>query len=143
VPDLTVTAASIGLGNVDNTSDATKWAATKTLTNTRIVNRVATTTSSATPTIATDDIDCLDITALSTAITSMSSGLTGTPGNFQDLLIRIKDNGTARAITWGTSWYGATAALPTTTVAGKELLIGAKYNTTRAKWGVVAIGQEP
>ena len=40
----TLNKAAVGLGNVDNTSDSTKWAATKTLTNTRINPRVGSTT---------------------------------------------------------------------------------------------------
>jgi len=34
----------------------------------------------------------------------MTTNLSGTPTNFQSLIIRIKDNGTARAITWGDSF---------------------------------------
>jgi len=34
----------------------------------------------------------------------MTTNLSGTPTNFQSLIIRIKDNGTARAITWGASF---------------------------------------
>jgi hypothetical protein len=33
---------------------------------------------------------------------------------FQKLIIRIKDNGTAQAITWGDSFQSGSATLPTT-----------------------------
>lgn len=73
---------------------------TQTLTNKRVTERVTSEASSATPTINTDNSDAHSITALATAITSMTTNLSGTPTNFQKLIIRIKDNGTARAITW-------------------------------------------
>ena len=73
---------------------------TQTLTNKRVTGRVTSEASSATPTINTDNSDAHSITALAVAITSMTTNLTGTPTNFQKLIIRIKDNGTARAITW-------------------------------------------
>jgi hypothetical protein len=92
-------------------------AQTQTLTNKRITRRVGTVTSSATPTINIDNVDVFTITALAVAITSMSSGLSGTPTAGQYLAISFKDNGTARAITWGASYASTTTAtLPTTTV---------------------------
>ncbi len=84
----------------DITGTLSLIANTETLTNKRITSRVTTITSSATPTINTDSCDAVTITALATAITSMTSGLSGTPTDFQKIIIRIKDNGTARAITW-------------------------------------------
>jgi len=37
------------------------------------------------------------------------------------LIIRIKDDGTARAITWGDSFQSGSVTLPTTTTSGKTL----------------------
>lgn len=117
------------------------WAAlTQTLTNKRITPRITTITSNATPTINTDDCDCVTITALAAAITSMTTNLSGTPTNFQKLLIRIKDNGTARAITWGTSFQSGSATLPTTTVLGKTLMVGLIYDSVDSKWTCEATG---
>ena len=99
-------------------------------------------TSSATPTFNTDQCNFVDITALAAAITSMTSGLSGTPFNGQKLVIRIKDNGTARAITWGASYESCGVALPTTTVISKRLTVGFIYDTTTSKWGCVASAQE-
>lgn len=115
---------------------------TTTMTNKRINPRVSTETSSATPAINTDNVDAHSITALATAITSMTTNLTGTPVNFQRLLIRIKDNGTARAITWGSSFEARGVALPTTTVISKVLTVGFIYDTVTSKWGCVASAQE-
>lgn len=140
--DLGLTKSDVGLSNVDNTSDATKNSATATLTNKRITPRVLTITSSATPTINTDDYDAASITALATDITSMSASLSGTPTNFQKLIIRIKDDGTARAITWGASFEAKGVVLPTTTVISKVLTVGFIYDSVSLKWGCVASVQE-
>src|SRR3990172_7175662 len=117
-------------------------AKTETLTNKRITPRVSSEASSATPTINTDTADCHSITALAVAITSFTTNLSGTPTNFQKLIIRIKDNATARAIAWGASFVALGVALPTTTVISKELTVGFIYDTVSAKWGCVASAQE-
>lgn len=68
---------------------------------------------------------------------------TGSPGMGQSMIIRIKDNGTIRAISWsGTQWRAIGVTLPTTTVANKTLYIGAKWNATDTKWDVLAVAQE-
>ena len=96
---------------------------------------IATTiTSSATPTINTDNCDAVTITALAAAITSMTTNLSGTPTNFQKLIIRIKDDGTARVITWGASFQSGAVTLPTTTVLSKVLLVGLIYDSVDSKW---------
>ena len=113
--------------------------ATQTLTNKRFTPRVNSVVSSATPSINTDTTDEFIITALATAITSMSSGLSGTPTEGQMLLVRIKDNGTARLISWGSSFISSgVGSLPTTTVASKTHLVGFIYDGVAAKWACVA-----
>jgi len=107
---------------------------TQILTNKRITPRVGTEVSSATPTINTDNYDVFSITALATAITSMTTNLSGTPTNGDKLLIRIKDDGTARTIAWGTSFEAGNTALPTTTVANVTLSVGFIYNSVDSKW---------
>lgn len=119
-------------------TDKVEAATTVTLTNKRITSRITTITSHATPTINTDNCDCVTITAQAEAITSMTSGLSGTPTNFQKLIIRIKDNGTARAITWGTGYEAKGVPLPTTTILSKVLTVGFIYDTVTSKWGCVA-----
>lgn len=100
--------------------------------------RVTSITSSATPTFNTDSCDCVSITAIGTAITSMTSSMSGTPSNFQKLLFRIKDDGTARGITWGASFEAKGVSLPTTTIISKLLTVGFIYDTVTSKWGCVA-----
>jgi hypothetical protein len=115
---------------------------TVTLTNKRITPRITTITSAAAPTVNTDNCDCVTITAQAEAITSMTTNLSGTPTNFQKLIYRIKDNGTARAITWGASFAARGVALPTTTVISKVLYVGFLYNTVTSTWDCVASAQE-
>jgi len=102
--------------------------------------RTNTTASSATPSINTDTTDEFTITALAAAITSMTTNLTGTPVNGQKLMIRIKDNGTARTITWGASFISSgVATLLATTVVNKTHRVGLVYDSTAAKWICMAV----
>ena len=106
---------------------------TNTLTNKRITKRTGTTTSSATPTINTDNVDAYFITAQTEAITSFTTNLSGTPTEGQGLLISITGTA-ARAITWGTSFEASTVALPTTTVSTNRLDVAFIWNTVTSKW---------
>jgi len=115
---------------------------TQTLTNKRFTPRITTIASSGTPTINTDNCDAVTITDLAVAITSMTTNLTGTPTNFDKLIIRIKDDATARAITWGASFEAKGTALPTTTTLSKVLTVGFIYDTVTSKWGCVATSVE-
>lgn len=112
--------------------------ATQTLTNKRNTRRVGTVTQAAAPAINTDNMDVASITGLAQAITSMTTNLTGTPVDGDMLIIRLTDNGTARAITWGASFEASTIALPTTTVLSTLLLVGFAWNTATSKWRCVA-----
>lgn len=114
-------------------------ATTDTLTNKRITRRTTTVTQSATPTINSDNMDVASITSLAQAITSMTTNLTGTPVQNDFLEIQITDNGTARAITWGTSFSnGGLVNLPTTTVLSTKLRVLLEWDAT-SKWTCVAV----
>jgi len=123
-------------------TDYTTPSDTETMTNKRITPRITSISSSATPTINTDNCDAVTITAQAADITSMTTNLTGTPNNFDKLIIRIKDNGTARAITWGASFVAEGVGLPTTTVISKVLTVGFIYDSVKATWGCVSVAQE-
>jgi hypothetical protein len=101
----------------------------------RVKRRVLTIVSSSTPTVNTDECDMVNITALAVAITSMTTNLSGTPTDGQLLQYQIKDNGTARAITWGASFVALGQALPTTTTLGKTMNVLFIWNTSLSKWG--------
>ena len=105
----------------------------------RITRRLVAVTQSATPSINTDTMDIASITGLAQAITSMSSGLTGTPVNGDMLMIQITDNGTARGITWGASFASTTVNLPTTTVASTMIRILLQYNSATSHWECLAV----
>jgi hypothetical protein len=111
---------------------------TQTLTNKRITPRVSTTTSSATPTINTDNTDQFGLTAQTVDITSFTTNLSGTPTDGQKLWIYIVGTA-ARAITWGASFESSTATLPTTTVSTNRLDVGFVWNAATSKWRCVAV----
>jgi hypothetical protein len=111
-------------------------AGSETLTNKRITQRVGTTASSATPTPTGDDSDLYTITAL--AEDAAFAAPSGTPTNGQKLMIRIKDNGTARALSWNAIYRAGDIPLPTTTVSGKTMYLGFVYNKADSKWDLVA-----
>ena len=111
-----------------------------TISNKRITSRVATFTTDATPDVNSDNYDSVTITAQDAAITDVN--MSGTPTNFQKITFRFKDDGTARAITWGSDFEDAGTALPTTTVISKLLTVGFIYNSVSAKWGCVAVANQ-
>lgn len=112
---------------------------TQTLTNKRVTPRVSTTTSSATPTINTDNVDVFGLTAQAVDITSFTTNLSGTPTNGQTLWIYIV--GTAsRAITWGASFESSgLVALPTSTTSTTRLDVGFVWNAATSKWRCVGL----
>jgi len=81
-----------------------------------------------------------NITALAEA--TIIAAPSGTPIHGKKLIIRIKDNGTGRAITWNAIYRIIGTTLPVTTVANKTIYVGCEYNLTDLKWDVLAVGQE-
>ena len=98
------------------------------------------TTSTATLTINSDLQDLGVITAQAPALTIAAP--TGTPIQGQKLIFRIKDNGTARGITWNAIFRIIGTTLPTTTVINKTTYVGCIYNSTDTKWDVVVVNTE-
>lgn len=94
--------------------------------------------SSATPTPNSGTDDEYDVTALAVAATFGAP--TGTPENGQKLLIRVKDNATARALTWNAAYVSSgVATLPTTTVISKTHTLLFIYNSTTSKWVLMSV----
>lgn len=94
--------------------------------------RETTVATSAAPTPNADTTDFYSITALAAAATFGAP--TGTPTDGQELLIRVKDNATARALTWNAIYRAAGADLPTTTTISTELYVWLVYNAEATKW---------
>lgn len=99
----------------------------------------ATTASSSTPAPTGDARDnYLDVTAL--AANATVSAPSGTAANHNRLLLRIKDNGTARTLAWNAIYRGSTDfALPTTTVISKTMYVQFIYNSADSKWDCVGL----
>lgn len=89
--------------------------------------------SAAAPSVNSDQYGSLKFTALATAITGIV--VTGSPLDLQNLMIRILDNGTTRAITWSSQFEPVGAALLANTTAGKRHTLTFKYDATTSKWG--------
>lgn len=102
--------------------------------------RLQTVTSSATVTPDADTNDMVIITAQAAALALANP--TGTPVQGQGLVFRIKDNGTARAITFDTLYRDVGVTLPTTTTISKILYIVCLYNSTDVKWDVIGVRLE-
>lgn len=118
-------------------------AGTETLTNKRVTQRINSITDSATITPTGDSSDQYNVTALAQPATVAAPS--GTPTSGQKLILRIKDNGTGRALTWTTSSGGyrvVGVTLPTTTTANKTAYIGCIYNSDATFWDVVAVTTE-
>jgi hypothetical protein len=96
--------------------------------------RVQTVTSSATVT-PTSTNDLVIITAQAAGLTLANP--TGTFTEGQALMIRIKDNATARTIAFDTNYRAIGVTLPTTTVISKTLYLGIIYNATDSKWDII------
>jgi hypothetical protein len=139
------TITGLGSAALNNTGDfataaqgaladsAVQPAATQTLTNKRITPRIATTASTATLAPNADTQDATAVTAQAGALSIAAP--TGTPTNGQSLLIRIKDNGTIRAVSWNAIYTAFTPTdLRTATIVGKVLIFQFIYNSTDVEW---------
>lgn len=117
--------------------------ATQTFTNKRTNPRIISAASYTTDTGTSLDVSTADqfvVTAQAGAL--LFNAPSGTPVEGQKLIIRIKDNGTAKALTYNLVFRAIGVALPTTTVLSKTLYMGFIYNSTDTKWDLVAVAQE-
>jgi len=112
---------------------------TVSLTNKAWVQRVVSAASYTTSTtIDADATDLYEITAQAGNL--LFNAPSGTPTNGQVIEIRIKDNGSARTITWNAIFNWSP---PSTTIAGKWSCWFFQYNSTTSNWNYMGKRDEP
>lgn len=140
VSDTTLARVSAGVISVEGVTIDT-ISATNTLTNKRIQPRTVSTASYTTDTgtsLTVATTDQFVITAQAGALKFNNPG--GSPVNGEKLIIRIKDNGTARVLTYDTQFRASSdLALPTTTILSKTLYMGFIFNSTDTTWDLLAV----
>lgn len=138
VEEITCTAAGRAL--IDDANAAAQLVTLGAAARTPSIQSVAS-SATVTPTFADDQVI---ITAQAAALNLANP--TGTAIDGWGLVIRIKDNGTARAIAYnggsGSQYRAIGVTLPTTTVISKTLYLGMIFNNADTKWDVVAVAQE-
>ena len=87
------------------------------------------------------DYDAFVITAANSNIT-IAAPTGATPLDRQGMLISIKDNGTARSISFNAIYQAIGVTLPNTTVANKLIYINARYNAQQNKWDVLGVARQ-
>lgn len=97
--------------------------------------QVVTTTDDSTAVI---NVDITDVYQLSAIANATVFTLTGSPTDWQMLVVRIKDAGVSKALTW-TGFTAIWVTLPTVTVVNKWHYIGCQYNLAAAAWHVIAV----
>jgi hypothetical protein len=102
---------------------------------------ITTVASSAAPTpvvstnLATADV--LLVTAQNSA--AVFAAPSGTYTNCKNLIIRIRDNGTARALSFNAVYnFSGMLSAPTTTTVNKTMYLGFRYNSANSKWDCLA-----
>lgn len=103
--------------------------------------RVHTFASSASYAPDFDTYDFINITALAEAISFGAP--TGSPDDAARMIMRIKDDGTQRAITWNAAYFDGGVGLPSATTAGKVSHLGFIYYAALSKWALVAAITQP
>ena len=109
-------------------------------TGTRVNPRVVAITTAANITPTGNTADQYNVTALSSD--AIVEAPTGTPVSGQKLIIRIKDDGTVRNLTWDAIYRVIGATLPAVTISNKTVYVGCIYNTNDSVWDVVGVAQE-
>ena len=132
----------IGSGAVGNGSNTTTLGNSSTeaikLYGTLIPNINTIVTSA---TITPNTVSCSQYNVTALAVNATIAAPTGTLYDGQKLTIRIKDDGTARALTWNAAYRVVGSTLPTTTNASGILYVGCIYNLQDSIWDVVAVAQ--
>lgn len=89
-----------------------------------------------------DMYDQVTVAAQNAAIMINNPSPVSTVSHGRKLLITLEDNGLAQPVAFGSAYRGASAPLPTTTVAGKMMYMGFAYNAVDAKWDLIAFANQ-
>lgn len=87
-----------------------------------------------------DRYDVLQITGLAGSIRILNPS--GTPYDFQKLIVAIKDNGTGQAVAWGSQYKPIGTTPSSVTTAGKFMLFGFIWRAFDRSWHCVASAVE-
>lgn len=140
--DTTLSRVSAGVIAVEGVTVPT-ISSTDTLTNKRNQPRVVSATSYTTDTGTSLDVSTCDIfivTAQAGAL--LFNAPSGTPVQWEKLIIRIKDNWTSRTLTYNAIYRAIGVTLPTATTISKTTYIWLVYNSTDTKWDCIAVSTE-
>lgn len=146
VMDSSLQVATIELGHATDTTIARVSAGLVSIEGVRITTSAPLVTAAASYTTNTgtslnvDTCDEFVVTAQAGAL--LFNAPSGTPVQGQRLVIRIKDDGTGRALTYNAVFRAVGVTITTTTVANKTHYLGFIYNSTDTKWDCVAIADE-
>ena len=103
-----------------------------------VKKRVVTTTDDATAVI---DVAVTDVYQLTAIANNTTFSFTGTPTDGQNFIIRYKDAGVSKTLTWtGFTQIGVT--LPSSTTAGKWGYVGVTYNSAAVQYHAIAVVTE-
>jgi len=140
--DTTISRVSAGVIAVEGVT-IPSISSTSTITNKRNQPRVVSAASYTTDTGTSLDFSTCDLFIVTAQAGALKfNNPSGTPVQGEKMIIRIKDNGTARALTYDTQYRAIGVTLPTTTVISKTLYIAGFWNATDTKFDVTAVGQE-
>lgn len=138
------TKSDVGLGNVDNTSDANKPVSTAQQT---ALDAKAPATRTVGTGLATTGTVNLDMAAVHGTIQTIT--LTGNPtfttsnrAAGREVTLVLSAGGSARTITWP-SWLAIGAALPTSLASGKTLVVTVTFTDTTDAAAVAAAAVQP
>lgn len=115
----------------------------KTLSSSRWIPRVISAASAASLTPSVDrsgGAEQYNYTSLAEDLTINAP--TGSLVDGAELLFRIKDDGSSRALIWNLVFVPLGVTIPTATVISKVMMVKARYNLAQARWEVYDVKQE-
>lgn len=102
--------------------------------------RVQSVTSASTITPSLPTYQGIKVTAQAEGLTIANP--TGTIGEMDRFMIRIKDDGTSRSLSFGTEYRAIGVTLPSATTISKTLYMEIIRNATDSKWDVILVREE-